>query len=139
MTDKSEALRVLVVDDVVEMAEMIADELEARGYRAVAVSSGREAMRLLGGDRIDALVTDLRMPGVDGLQLLRVSRLLDPARPVILITAFDAADAAGEAVALGASYCLTKPFRLDALARALDEATGRGGATRPRGAKETAT
>jgi DNA-binding NtrC family response regulator len=125
MTDPNAAPRVLVVDDVVEMAEMIADELAGRGYRAVAISSGREAMRMLGADRVDALVTDLRMPDVDGLQLLRASQALDPIRPVILITAFEAVDAAREALLVGAVHCLTKPFRLDALARVLDEAMGR--------------
>lgn len=115
----------LVVDDVIDMAEMIADELEARGYDAVAVSSSREAMRLLEIERVDALVTDLRMPDIDGMQLLRASKALDPVRPVILITAFDSIETAREALDHGVAYCLAKPFRLDVLARLLDRATGR--------------
>jgi two-component system response regulator AtoC len=122
MGNEARSLRVLVVDDRLEMAEMIADDLDDRGYLAVAVSSGREALRLLSSERIDALVTDLRMPDVDGLQLLRASQALDPSRPVILMTAFEALDTAIEASEYGVCQYLTKPFRLDLLARLLEQA-----------------
>jgi CheY-like chemotaxis protein len=72
--------RVLVVDDHPAMAEMGADDLCQRGYEGWAVSSGRDALRLLPSEHIDAPVTDLRMPGVDGLSLLRASAALDPGR-----------------------------------------------------------
>lgn len=67
MPTSSETVRVLVVDDSVEMADMIADDLRARGYGATAASSGREALLILQTERVDALVTDLRMPEMDGL------------------------------------------------------------------------
>jgi two-component system, NtrC family, response regulator HydG len=126
---KEDSLHVLVVDDRMEMAEMIADDLGARGYHTVAVSSGREALGWLKSHRVDALVTDLRMPEVDGLNLLRASRELDPTRPVILMTAFEGLDNAIEASELGVSCYLTKPFRLDLLARLLKEAIDRGRST----------
>jgi DNA-binding NtrC family response regulator len=122
MGKDAKTVRVLVVDDRVEMAEMIADDLDARGYQTVAVTSGRDALALLRSERIDALVTDLRMPEVDGLQLLRASRGLDPTRPVILMTAFEAPDTAIEACEHGVCHYLTKPFRLDLLARLLQQA-----------------
>ena len=121
-----EAVRVLVVDDQVEMAEMVADHLCDHGYEALATTSGNEALHLLATLRIDALVTDLRMPGLDGLSLLQASRVLDPSRPVVLMTAFSAFDSALEATNLGAYHYLTKPFRLDKLVQILEQALQKG-------------
>jgi DNA-binding NtrC family response regulator len=118
----SETTRVLVVDDRLEMAETIADNLCDRGFRALAVSSGREALRVLRSERIDALVTDLRMPEVDGLNLLRASIELDPSRPVVMMTAYGTLDTAMEATGAGVFQYLIKPFRLDALVRILEQA-----------------
>jgi two-component system response regulator HydG len=118
--------RILVVDDHASMAETIADGLGALGYEAIALASGPDAARALEAERFDALVTDLRMPGVDGLQLLAVSRKLDPNRPVIVMTAFSAVDSAIESIRQGAYHYLTKPFKVAELAlflaKALDEA-----------------
>src|SRR5580700_5120699 len=97
-----EPTRVLVVDDRVEMAEMIADDLSSRGYDGMAVTSGQEALRLLRTERIDVLVTDLRMPEMDGLDLLRASVQLDPSRPVIMMTAYSGLDSAMDATGSGA-------------------------------------
>jgi two-component system response regulator HydG len=116
---------VLVVDDRAEMAEMIADDLSGRGYVGVAVFSGGEALSVLGAaERVDALVTDVNMPGVDGVTLLRASLRMDPSRPVIVMTAYEALSTAMEASAEGAYRYLVKPFRLDELARALERAFG---------------
>ncbi len=116
---------VLVVDDDRDMGGVVAEGLEERGYVAVAVSSSAEAMSKL-GEPFDALVTDLRMPGIDGLELVAASRKLAPARPVIVMTAFSAVDTAVESIRRGAYHYLTKPFKLDELdlflGRALDEA-----------------
>ena len=76
-------------------------------------------------DRFDAIVTDLRMPKVDGLELLAASRRLDADRPVIVMTAYSAIDTAVESIRQGAYHYLTKPFKQDELAiflgRALDD------------------
>lgn len=117
-----ERRRVLVVDDRAEMAEMIAEELSERGFDVCAITSGREALNLLQTERIDALVTDLRMPEVDGLTLLRTSLALDPSRPVIMMTAYGSLETALEAVNGGTWQYLTKPFRVDLLARLLEAA-----------------
>jgi len=122
LPSQSEVVRVLVVDDRLEMAETIADNLRDRGYRAVAVASGREARRVLRTERVDALVTDLRMPEIDGLSLLRMSIELDPSRPVIMMTAYSGLDTAMEATGAGVFHYLIKPFRLDALVRVLEQA-----------------
>jgi two-component system response regulator HydG len=117
--------RVLVVDDNLEMARTLTEGLCDRGYEAVAVGSGDAAAERLKSEHVDAVVTDLRMPKVDGLDLLALSRSLSPDRPVIVMTAFSAVDTAVESIRQGAYHYLTKPFKLEELAlflrRALDE------------------
>ena len=107
--------RVLVVDDRLEMAETIADGLSDLGFKATAVASSARAAELLETSKIDALVTDLRMPEVDGLELLARSQRLLPERPVIIMTAFGAIDTAIESIRRGAAHYVTKPFKLEEL------------------------
>ncbi len=124
---ESAKARVLIVDDEQSMAEMIADDLAARGYEAVAEKSARRAAQMLEEDSVDALITDLRMPEMDGLELLAVARRFHPSLPVIVMTAYSAIDTAIESIRRGAYHYLTKPFKLDELdlflARALQEAS----------------
>jgi DNA-binding NtrC family response regulator len=122
MPSPNDGTRVLVVDDQAEMAEMLADDLHDRGYGATAVSSGRDALRILRMERVDVLVTDLRMPGLDGLNLLRSSIRLDPSRPVIMMTAYGTLVTAIEATEGGVFYYLMKPFRIESLIRILEQA-----------------
>lgn len=114
--------RVLVVDDNLEMARTISDGLMDRGYEAVPVGSGRDAIDRLTAERFDVLVTDLRMPNVDGLELLAASRKLAPERPVIVMTAYSAIDTAVESIRQGAYHYLTKPFKQDELVIFLERA-----------------
>jgi two-component system response regulator HydG len=116
--------RILVVDDDRAMAETIAEGLVDRGHDAFALSSSRDAATQLEHDAIDALVTDLRMPQVDGLGLLAVSKRADPTRPVIVMTAFSAVESAIESIRQGAYHYLTKPFKVDELALFLANALG---------------
>jgi two-component system response regulator HydG len=122
---KAEVARILVVDDNPEMARTLAEGLADRGYDAVPVASGAEAVARMDAESFDALVTDLRMPGVDGLAVLAASRRKHPERPVIVMTAYSAIDTAVESIRQGAYHYLTKPFKQDELAiflgRALDE------------------
>ncbi|MGD0838737.1 MAG: response regulator, partial [Polyangia bacterium] len=101
--------RVLVVDDNLEMARTLAENLCDRDFAAEAVGSGSEAADRLRQGGIDAMVTDLRMPQVDGLDLLSLSRSLVPERPVLIMTAFSAIDSAVESIRRGAYHYLTKP------------------------------
>jgi len=122
--------RVLVVDDQVDLAETLSEGLADRGYSAVACGSSREAAKRMGTEPFDALVTDLRMPEVDGIGLLALSRKVAPDRPVIVMTAYGAIETAVDAIRRGAYHYLTKPFALDELAlflgRALDDVRVRG-------------
>jgi two-component system response regulator HydG len=121
--------RVLVVDDHIEMAETLAEGLSDRGFEATACASSVEAAKRLESEAIDALVTDLRMPQVDGMGLLAVSRKAAPERPVIVMTAYGAIETAVDAIRQGAAHYLTKPFAVDELAlflgRALEAASVR--------------
>ncbi|MET0793673.1 MAG: sigma-54 dependent transcriptional regulator [Polyangiaceae bacterium] len=114
--------RILVVDDQLSMAEMLADGLSEHGYEGVALASSKEAERRLEAEMFDALVTDLRMPELDGLELLKISRALAPQRPVIVMTAYSAVESAIESIRQGAFHYLTKPFKVDELCLFLDRA-----------------
>ena len=116
--------RILVVDDQMSMAEMIADGLADRGYDAAPIASSRDAAALLEREPIDLLVTDLRMPRMDGLGLLAISRKADPSRPVIVMTAYSAVDTAIESIRQGAYHYVTKPFKVDELVLFVEKALG---------------
>ena len=132
--------RILIVDDNAEMARSLADGLSERGYLALCASSGREAIETLSSQRVDAVVTDLRMPSVDGMKVLAASRKLAPDRPVIIMTAFSAIEDAIESIRQGAYHYLTKPFKIEELViflgRALEEVEMRRETTQLRRALE---
>ncbi len=117
--------RVLVVDDRADMAEMVADGLTEHGFEALPIPTAKEAILQLSKGTHDALVTDLRIPGSDGLELLALSRSVAPESPVIVMTAFSGIDTAVESIRRGAYHYLTKPFQVEELVlflkRALDE------------------
>jgi two-component system response regulator HydG len=125
MSARSNRVRVLVVDDKLEFADTIADGLCDAGYDAQALGSGRAALAKLRGGDCEALITDLRMPDMDGLELVAASRALSKDRPVIVMTAYAAVDSAVESIRRGAYHYLTKPFTREELLifleRALDE------------------
>ncbi|HEY0468860.1 MAG TPA: sigma-54 dependent transcriptional regulator, partial [Polyangiaceae bacterium] len=118
--------RVLVVDDRLDMAEMVADGLCEHGFDARAINDVAQASAQLSLGMHDALVTDLRIPGSDGLELLALSRSVAPNSPVIVMTAFSGIDTAIESIRRGAYHYLTKPFKVEELVlflrRALDDA-----------------
>jgi two-component system response regulator HydG len=125
MADRRSApkkVRVLVADDDAALVDTIVDGLLDLGYDAVGAGGGDEAARRLEDPEIDALVTDLRMPGKDGLALLGLSRRLARERPVIVMTAHSAVDSAIECIRKGAYHYLTKPFKVSELALFLDRA-----------------
>jgi two-component system response regulator HydG len=103
--------RILVVDDKLALAETLADGLGDAGYAARALASGHEALAAMRAGQADLVVTDLRMPEVDGLALLDARGDV----PVIVMTAYGAIDSAVESIRRGAYHYLTKPFKLDEL------------------------
>lgn len=117
--------RVLVVDDDAAMVSTISDGLEDRGYDVARACRADEAESLVRDRSVDIVVTDLRMPALDGLALLDLSRRIAPERPVIVMTAFGAVDSAVASLQKGAYHYLLKPFKVAELdiflRRALDE------------------
>jgi two-component system, NtrC family, response regulator PilR len=105
--------RVLVVDDEKSMRDLLSITLEKEGYDVVTAAGGEAAIEALRRDTMDAVITDLRMPKVDGLQVLRAAKEISPDVAVIVITAVASTETAVEAMKLGAYDYITKPFKLD--------------------------
>ena len=94
--------RALIVDDVVDMAETIANELAAASFDVEVVDSGTAALERFAQEPADVVITDLRMKNVDGLDVLTGIKRADPTVPVIIMTAFGGIDSAVEAMRRGA-------------------------------------
>ena len=107
--------RVIVVDDKVAMAETLAEGLADHDFDAAAVGSGRAAIEAVRAGRADVVVTDLRMPDIDGLAVIETLRASRLDVPVIVMTAYGAIDSAIESIRKGAYHYLTKPFKLEEL------------------------
>lgn len=116
--------RVLVVDDDVEMTELLRDLLRAVGHRVDVATDGGTALTKAAHDLPDLVITDLRMDGVDGFDVLAGVHELDAEIPVVVLTAFGGVDSAVEAMRRGAFHYLLKPYNVDDLtlqvARALE-------------------
>jgi DNA-binding NtrC family response regulator len=107
--------RVLVVDDEAKLAKFVAQALELDGHEVVRATGGREALDLLAERPFEIVVTDLRMPEVDGLAVLGAARARPGPPEVIVMTAFGTAESAVAAMKAGAADYLTKPFAMDEL------------------------
>ena len=105
--------RLLVADDHEQMVRLLAEQLRDAGYEVVTAASGEEAVQQLAEQRIDLVVTDLRMKDVDGFDVLDAAKGCTPPVPVLVMTAFGAVDTAVEAMKRGAAHYFTKPFALD--------------------------
>ena len=102
----------LVVDDEASIRDLLAKTLALAEYDVDASPDGRAAVARLRAQAYDLLITDLKMPGMDGLTLIREARRLSPALPVVIITAYSTEASAIEAINLGVQGYLTKPFRI---------------------------
>ncbi|HKT59189.1 MAG TPA: sigma-54 dependent transcriptional regulator [Gemmatimonadales bacterium] len=118
--------RLLLVDDDEEACRLLAEVLEREAYEVVPALSADEALtKVAESGPFDAVLTDLRMPGKSGLELLRSLRERDPAALVLVLTAFGDASAAGEAIRAGAYDFISKPYDLAALRETLARSLGR--------------
>ncbi|MDP3422038.1 MAG: sigma-54 dependent transcriptional regulator, partial [Thiobacillus sp.] len=109
----------LIAEDDAALAKLAARVAEEAGFSVVVRHDGDAARSTLETEVPDALLTDLRLPGCDGLDLLRASKALDPQRPVLLMTGYATPMTAIEAFRLGVSDILLKPFDLDVARAAL--------------------
>jgi len=106
-------LSVLLVDDEETIRVTLADSLKGVGHRVTAVDSGEKALLELGRATFDVVVSDVRMPGADGMEVLRAVKEKSPRTEVILITAFGTVETAVEAMREGAFHYVLKPFMND--------------------------
>ena len=107
--------RVLFVDDDAPMRDVVGSALGGRGFEVVSRASGIDAMAALADSEFDAIVTDLRMQGMDGLEFCRRAMERRPSVPVVVVTAFGSMEMAVGAIRAGAYDFISKPFQIDDL------------------------
>ena len=122
-------LSILVLDDEPIVGKRLKPALAKSGYEVDVVETGADALRKLQERTYDIVVTDVRMEGVDGLEVLRQVRARSPRTAVIMITGYATVDVAREALTLGAFDFIAKPFRLDDLRTAITRAAAHLAAT----------
>ncbi len=112
-TDKQENCRrnhILVVDDEAVIREGMRRILEGDGYSVEVSASGRAAIEKIQEKDFDIVITDLKMPGMDGMEVLKTIKILQPDVPVIIITGYSTVDTAIDAMKNGAIDYIAKPF-----------------------------
>src|SRR5512140_967149 len=107
--------RILVVDDEPKLGKLMAEALSSDGHEVLRAGGGRQALVELASGKLDVVVTDLKMPEVDGMDVLREARKLHPPAEVVMVTAYGTAENAVAAMKAGAADYLLKPFALDEL------------------------
>ena len=129
MPTASEKPRILIVDDDPGQRSLLDSFLKSQGLETVVAPSGERALEVLRSEDITMMISDVRMPGISGLETLRRARKQRASLPILLVTAFaDIREAVG-AMRDGALNYLTKPIDLDELLTSVNKATGRGATT----------
>ncbi len=121
---------IFVVDDEPQIRELLASALKREGYQVFTFHDGRRALDELERAKAEILITDLRMPGISGLDLIRAAKDIRGNMGAILITAFASTETAVQALRFGADDYLTKPFSLDDLRKVVDRVLTSGRMTR---------
>jgi DNA-binding NtrC family response regulator len=116
---------ILVIDDEEIMREILETLLTREGYRVRLAASGPEGLEVVRSTPIDAVIVDVMMPGMDGLQVLDAIRDIDDELPVLMITAFASMETAVTAMKKGAFDYITKPFKNDEVLVVLNNAVER--------------
>jgi two-component system nitrogen regulation response regulator GlnG len=125
VTPLSPSVRVLVVDDDRSIRDVLTRALIKRGFAVTSASSGAEALEQLKAARFGLMLLDVRMPpGTNGVDLLPLALDLDPALPIIMLTAVSDLTTAARCMQLGARDFLTKPIDLEGLGTAIDKTLG---------------
>jgi len=116
--------RVLIVDDEESMRYFLTRALKRKGFDVTAVASGEEAVEDLTATERDVVLLDLRLPGMDGIEVLRRAKEIRPAVAVIMMSGYGTVDRALEAMRLGASDFVAKPLKIEEVLAKIDEARG---------------
>lgn len=122
MVETPEAVRLLLVDDEIGYLEVLSKRLTRRGYKVTTASSGTEAIRALRQWEFDLAVVDLKMEDMDGIEVLKVFKKMDPSLRVIMLTGHGSERAAREGISQGAFDYLIKPVGLTRLVETISAA-----------------
>ena len=115
--------RILAVDDELDMLTLIKMIIEGySNHQVTTTNNPLEVTELLSKERFDLIITDLKMPGMDGMELLELAKKYDKDTLILMVTAFGSLESAEEAVAKGAFDYISKPFRKEQLLLAIDKA-----------------
>jgi putative two-component system response regulator len=114
--------KILVVDDEEQIAQLLAGILKSDGHDAHYVTGGEAALERLRGGGFDLLMTDLRMPGMDGMRLIREAKSVDPDVDALVMTAYASTDTAVNALRTGVTDYLSKPFGLEQVRESIGKA-----------------
>ena len=112
--------KILVVEDKKSMAEMLQEALELEGHEVIIAGDGADGIKKLKGDKVDLVLTDLKLPKKNGMEVLKSSKKNNPLTPVIVMTAFGSVDTAVSAMKMGAYDFITKPLDIDHLNLLID-------------------
>jgi len=123
--DQSEHVNLLLVDDEAGYVKVLAKRMAKRNIEVTAALSGSEAIRVLRSHSFDAAVLDLKMEDMDGIEVLKIFKIMDPKMPVIMLTGHGSETAAREGIEFGAYDYLTKPCDLMELVEKIREACGK--------------
>jgi DNA-binding NtrC family response regulator len=125
ITHKSKT-RLLVVDDAIHVVKAIRDLLEFKGFEVETAQNGNEAIALLrNGGSFDLLITDVRMPEMGGLEVLRWVEKYSPRLPIIIMTGYPTVDDGMKFVQAGVVDYITKPFKFERLYNSVMECLGK--------------
>lgn len=118
----SEKIRVLLVDDEAVYVDVLANRLGKRGFEVQKAYTSPEALLVLRTQQFDVAVLDLKMPDMDGIEVLKIAKQVDPTLQVIMLTGHGSAEACEQGLALGAFDYMMKPCEFEALVDKIREA-----------------
>ncbi len=114
--------KILIVDDEQSMRDFLSIMLKKEGYEVVSAENGTDAVKAVQNDIFDLLITDVKMSGMDGIDVLKAVKEVSAETVVIMITAYATAETAVEAMKLGAYDYITKPFKIDQIKLVIQKA-----------------
>lgn len=120
--DKNKPIRILLVDDEIGFVDVISKRMSIRNMKVTRAYSGTEALQALKREDFDVAVLDLKMEDMDGIEILKIFKKIDPDLPVIMLTGHGSEEAARDGIRFGAFDYLTKPCDFEELMLKIKEA-----------------
>lgn len=115
MADTNDDVRLLLVDDEVGFSDVLQKRMSRRGVRTTTAGSGEEAVRTLRGEEFDVAIVDLKLEGMDGIEILKVFKVMAPEMPVLMLTGHGCEEARDSCMRHGAEGYLSKPIDFERL------------------------